>query len=268
MKKIKWFVVFLLAVCMFLPVHADNTEYVKDTAGKLTSAQVQELNAKAAEISQKYNVGVYIRIEADDGGYSSVGKYSEALYSQEQLGYGTGSSRECVLLLITMADRHYDIMAHGDTCNAAFTDYGKELLVDNILPYLKSNDYNGAFTTFVSKCGTYLSEEAAGTPIDVAGADPQAHAKLMSNIRYGVTFIGAPLIGLIVCLIIKARNKTAGIKYEAAAYVPKGGVQLTGMQDIFLYRTETVTHISRDSHGGGGGTSINSGGFSHSSGSF
>ena len=122
----------------------------------------------------------------------------------------------------------------------------------------------------INKPDRYLYQQANGTPIDVPGSEPEDPAVVAArnkNIRMGVTFIGGPVISLIVCLILKAKNKTKGIKVEAGNYIPDNGVNITGMQDIYLYRTETVTHVHHDDHGGGG-TSVNSGGFSHSSGSF
>jgi uncharacterized membrane protein YgcG len=269
MKKYRWILFsLLLCFCFLTPVHGDNTNYVKDNYGLLTASEVTSLNTKAAAVSKKYNVGVYIRIEPSYSGYSSIEKYDESLYETEQLGYGTGSERECVLLILTMDDRSYDIMAHGTTANKAFTDYGKNALAEKVVSGLKQKNYSGAFETFIKGCDSYLDAEAQGTPVDTSNADPQAHAEMMRNIKYGVTFGGAPLIALIVCLIIKSKNKTSRINLDAESYVPKGGMHLTGQQDIFLYRTQTVTHINRDHGGGGGGTSINGGGFSHSSGHF
>ena len=266
MKKLRSILIILIISLFFLvPVQASSSEFVKDDYGLLTSSETAELQDLAKSVSAQYNVGVYVRVEDNFDQYSSIEKYAEAIYSQEQLGAGYNGN--CVMLVITMSTRKYDILAHGDTANAAFTDYGKEELADAIVSYLHQNNYAGGFKKFIEECGTYLKANAEGNPIDVAGADPQAHAAMMRDIRYGVTFGAAPLIALIVCLIIKSKNKTAGIQQEALNYVPKDGVDITGMQDIFLYRTESVTHINRD-HGGGGGTSINSGGFSHSSGSF
>jgi uncharacterized membrane protein YgcG len=269
MRKIKWILLcILLAFFFVLPVHADNTEYVIDNDALLSTSEVAQLNKAAEEVSKKYNVGVYIRIEKSSSGYASIEKYAEALYDTEKLGYGTGTSRECVALVLTMDNRHYDIMAHGDTANAAFTDYGKNALAEDVVDYLRDDEWYEGLSAFITESGSYLAYAAAGTPIDVNNADPAGHARTMLYLRYGLTFGGAPLIALIVCLIIKSKNHTKGIMTQAVNYVPEGGIQLTGQQDIFLYRTETVTHINRDRGGGGGGTSINSGGFSHSSGSF
>jgi uncharacterized membrane protein YgcG len=267
MRKLKnLFLLFIISIFFLVPIHASNTDYVKDDYGLLSASEIEELNAQAKKISQTYNVGVYVRVKADYEG-DSIEKYAETVYKNELLGLGTSDDRECVLLIITMADRSYDIMAHGTEANTAFTDYGKKKLGKGIISYLKEDDYQGGFQYFIEQCGTYLETSKQGAPIDVSTSDAEEDRAMMQNVRYGVTFIGAPLIALIICMIIKAKNKTAGIASEASDYVPKNGVKLTGMQDIFLYRTETVTHIDHD-HDGGGGTTINSGGFSHSSGHF
>lgn len=274
MNKLKSILLVLFVSLFFMiPVHASSAEYVKDEYGLLSSSEKTTLEAAAKKVSEEYQVGVYVRVMNSYSGYSSIEKYAEAVYKDEQLGITNGTSRECVMLILTMDDRSYDILAHGNTANAAFTDYGKQELASDVVSYLKQKDYYSGFKTFISECSDYLKAEASGSPVDVPGYDPAAeaaqHQAMIQNIRYGVTFAGAPLIALIVCLIIKAKNKTAGIKLEASGYVPKDGIHLTGMQDIFLYRTEQVVHINRDHGGhGGGGTSINSGGFSHSSGHF
>ena len=74
-----------------------------------------------------------------------------------------------------------------------------------------------------------------------------------------------PLLALLIVWAIASRNKTKGIAVSADAYAT-GHLNLTRRQDIFTHITRTVTHIPRnDDHGG---TSVNSSGFSHSSGKF
>jgi uncharacterized membrane protein YgcG len=64
MKKLKWILLCILLAFFFdLPVHADNTEYVIDDDALLSTSEVAQLNKAAEEVSKKYNVGVYIRIE-------------------------------------------------------------------------------------------------------------------------------------------------------------------------------------------------------------
>jgi hypothetical protein len=66
--------------------------------------------------------------------------------------------------------------------------------------------------------------------------------------------------------------KSARIATTADRYVVPGSAHLHIRDDRFLNRTQTVQVISHDrgSSGGGhaGGTSVNSGGFSHHSGKF
>ena len=56
--------VLLLAVTLVLPVMAAET-YVDDEAAILTLSEIETLEARAAEISEHYGVGVYICIVDD-----------------------------------------------------------------------------------------------------------------------------------------------------------------------------------------------------------
>lgn len=60
--------VLLLAVTLVLPVMAA-APYVDDEAAILTLSEVETLEARAAEISEHYGVGVYICIVDDFGDY-------------------------------------------------------------------------------------------------------------------------------------------------------------------------------------------------------
>ena len=73
--------VLLLAVTLVLPVMAAET-YVDDEAAILTLSEVETLEARAAEISEHYGVGVYICILDDFGdyGYPDVATASYSIY--------------------------------------------------------------------------------------------------------------------------------------------------------------------------------------------
>ena len=260
----------ILTVFNFLPIKADNTEWIRDDAGLLEQNEIQELNQKAAEISSTYNVGVYIRLENNHDGYSDIEDYAEALYSNESLGLNS----EAVMLVITMDDRRYDILAHGDNANAWFTDYGKQEMADEFLPDLSNGDYYGAFDTFLSTCEDYMETVKEGNhPVDTwipetEEMTPEERADALLHTRLIACGLVSPLIALLICIFIASRNRTSHIKREALDYIGDG-LHLTGWQDIFLYQTRSVQHVPKDNDSGHfGGTSTNSGGFSHSSGSF
>lgn len=175
---------------------------------------------------------------------------------------GVGETKDGVLLLIVMSDRSYDIAAHGDNGNAAFTDYGKEKLADHFLSYLSNGDYNSAFTTFINDSAYYLDEYQNGEPVDVPEGNPY------------IPIVAAAAIGIVASAIITAvkagKHKTKGQKFEATNYIVPEGTSLTNSRDVFLYKTETRTKIAKDSGGSSssGGTTVNDSGFSHSSGHF
>jgi hypothetical protein len=84
------------------------------------------------------------------------------------------------------------------------------------------------------------------------------------------------LIALGICSVYRAQMKTAKRQFFAMPYVDEGSSRLTVNHDQFLSRNVVRTPIPRKddddgpraSGGRPGGTSINSGGFSHKSGKF
>ena len=76
----------------------------------------------------------------------------------------------------------------------------------------------------------------------------------------------ALILSFVVCFILKANMESVEESSEADAYVTAGSVNFTAREDHFTHQTETRTVISKDSDSGG--TSIDSDGFSGSSGKF
>lgn len=274
MKTIKYLLCILcIALLSFTPIQAEG-DYVTDNYGLLTQEEISQLNNYAAEISNEYGVGVYVRVENTYDGYASIEDYSEAIYTNENLGAATDGN--VVAVVLTMNEREYDIVAHGDIANASFTDYGKEEMANDFVPYLSDGEYYSAFDSFLSTSEYYLRSNQYGEPVDTwipdgePAKDSEQVVQEKQQLRIGMSIVTGVLVSLITCFILKARNKTAGVALQAQSYIPSNGVTLTGQQDIFLYQTRRVTHINRDHGGSGhsGGTSVNSGGFSHSSGKF
>ena len=88
---------------------------------------------------------------------------------------------------------------------------------------------------------------------------------------------GLPLgliVAFIVCAIYKRQLKSVRRATEAARYTVSGGAENTAREDRFTHTTEVRTPIKTESndHDSGpsfsGGTTVNSGGFSHSGGKF
>ena len=169
MKRILLFLVAAVLLLAFLPGFTaladdeDTLPYVTDAAELLTDLQAETLQQRAAELTEEYGVAVRILTVSSIGQYG-IEDFAEAAFDQYHLGYGDLNS--CIMLLLSMEYRDYDIFAHGRG-NEAFTDYGKELIAEDIVPKLKNNDWYGAFTLFLEDCGEYLAKAAQGEPVDI-----------------------------------------------------------------------------------------------------
>ncbi len=243
-----------------------DTGYVADAAGLLSDSQIQALESEAAAVSEKYGCGIYIVTVPDYSEYGySVDIAAENIYTG--MSFGLGAEKNGTMLLLSMEDRDYYHLSYGSVAHTAFTDYGIEQLAQSFLDDFRNDDWYGGFEDFIRECGLYLDYASQGTPVDVYQepyVPPTPGEKLI---------IAAPIgciAALIVCLIFRGQMKTAKKQTQARNYIEKNGVDMRVVQDHFTHRTQTVTVIRTDSGGsrGGGGTSINSRGFSGGGGKF
>ena len=278
--------VLLLIVCLSIPAFADaQLSYVTDDAGILYDSDISALEERAAAVSEQYGCGVYIVTVEDFTDYSDayyVDDFGEELFSSYDLGLGDGNCG--ILLILSMAERDYGLVAHGDFANTAFTDYGKYIMQDEFLDNFREDDWYGGFADYIAACGRYLEANANGAPIDVEPSDETEEeyeplsfgdklffAALMA-FRFGLPL--GLIVAFIVCAIYKRQLKSVRRATEAARYTVSGGAEITAREDRFTHTTEVRTPIKTESddHDSGpsfsGGTTVNSGGFSHSGGKF
>jgi len=282
MKKTLLTLIALLTLCFATaaPVHAADVEpisidiepisgvmsefLVLDAAGLLSDLEWQKLNDKAAGITNKYDCEVRIFITPDMDGENDALKYARILF--EANGFGYGPDKSGIMLMLSMADRDYALIAHGYG-NVALTDHGRNVILEKyILPPLKDDNYNEAFMAYLDKIAEFLEMAHAGTPFDVDTDEEYLANQAAGNRAAKIVFnILIPFfVALIVCLVFRAQMKTARKQRAAANYIPEGGFVLTGSSDTFMYKTETRTTIESSSSGG----TTTSDGYSGSSGKF
>ena len=279
MKK-KLFVCLLLALCLMLSVMAAawgeaRIDHVSDYAGVLSDSERASLNERAEELTNEYGFGVFIVVVNDYTQYvnGTIENFAENIFHRYELGWG--SKEEGVVLAMSMNDRSYDIYAHGDFGNYAFTDYGKTQLADSFLDNFRRNDWAGGFRDFLSNCGTMLQQAKDGNPVDTWIPDPAEQGPRMTLGKLLVSLGVGCATGGVTVGSMKRSMKTAVRQSGAANYVSRGGVTLSRKQDDFVNRSVTRQVIPRQTSGsrpGGGhfgGTSISgSHGGSHHSGKF
>lgn len=252
-------IALILMLVLVCPVQAEQVtfdQYVIDVASIFNEEEKAALAEQAEKLAEEYGCAVYcVTIDTLDG--YEAWEYNEAL--QEQLGLGYGSEQSCVILLVSMEEREYDIMAHGYG-NTAFTDYGKESLADYFLPSFSNDEWYEGFMIYLEYCESYLQQAAEGTPVD-AGREGGK-----SPVLGILTGIGVPsVIAAIICSGFKNQMKTANLQTNATAYKAGKGLVLTK-------RSDTYTHTTREQKTKNSSaqerTTVNQSGSSHKGGNF
>ena len=256
----------MLLLGLSVSASAYDSAHVFDYAGLLTESEADALEARCQETEDAYGCGVYI-VTVDD--YSlyydagSIENFTEGFFLDFELG--TGEDQNGILLALSMAERDYDLCAHGETGNRAFTDYGKGVLAERyFLSEFGSDNWYAGFDRYVDGCADFLQMDAQGEPFDQA-TDPE-RLEDIAVLKWLVLTVVPLMTALIVCLVMKGKMKTARKQTHADAYIPRDGVRMLRQDDIYL--TTTQTRVKIETQKSGGGTTVNSGGFSHSSGKF
>ena len=245
---------------------------IHDDCGLLSNTELSELQGRASQISSDYNCGVYIYVvkNMDDFAYDyevyndafGIEAFAQYIFFNELKG--VGSSGDGILLVMSMKERDYDIMAHGSLGNYAFTDYGKDKLADSFLSYFADGEWYKGFSAYLNNVDRFLQAAAEGNPVDIGSGRIKEH-NLPLSIAAGLIF--GMIVALISCLAMKSGMKSVHLARIASNFITDNGVNIAIQKDMFTHNTVVRTPIQTSS-GVGGGTSINSSGSSHHSGKF
>ena len=259
-----------LILCIFTSFSVFADSWVFDKANVLSLSEKSALSDRIQEIVDNHNreMGVYVATVPGYGsqGFYSVEDFSEAFYKNNQLGLG--NSHSGLLIVLCMEEREYDICAYGDYSHTTFTDFGKQKLADAAIPYFRDNNWAGGFTAFANKADKMISMSEQGNPLDVGSVYFDLKVLLQALIISGIAGL---IIGLIVTLILRGKMNNVKAAKSANHYVDQNNVAIASRIDRFTHNVVTRTPINQNNNSGGGargGTSVNGGGFSHSSGKF
>lgn len=259
----------VLLLMMILPAWAaggqedGNTPYINDMVGILTETEVSSLEQRAEAIAEEYQFAVNIVVVQRYQDYNSANVYEAAktIYTDWGLGYGSG--HDGILLLLSMDERDYANIAYGYG-NTAFTDYGKEKMDEQFLDDFRDDDWFDGFTDYLRVSRNYLDMAAKGTPFDT-NTEPSMGRTLA---RLAIRVLVPLLIAVVYVLWLKAQMESVSEARDAEEYIDENSAHLRVKTDVFTHTTRTERKIERDNDRGGGGTSVDSGGFSGSSGKF
>ena len=257
--------VILLLTLFIVPVSAAEEPEccIYDLAGLLTDEEYWVLEDYAQEISEVQQCAVYFLTVDDyrDYGDGVIFDVARQIFLVNELGMG--EDQDGVLLILSMAERDYCLLAHGfgDT---ALTDYGKDYICEEFLDNFADDDWYGGGVDYLACTDELLAQARAGNIYDRG-----------SWITGGVLWLWSLVLGAgiaaIVCLIQRGMmKKKVRLQTGALGYLEGGSVSITRRRDVYTHTTEVRHKIETNNNasGGSGGYSHSSDGFSGKSGKF
>ena len=235
-----------------------NGTYVTDAYGLFSDTQRAALEAKATELAQKYNMGVYLLVVDKMNGMDNPSSaqrtnFATSFYRANDLGLGSG--KDGIMLVLAVESRDYVTIAYGQG-SYSFSDEGIAAMEDKVKSYLGDNDWVGGSNAYYDNIGEQLDYYA------VRGK-PWTEPDPFSLVLKILAMLGIPA-GVAYGAVSSDRNamKTARESAEAQSYLERGSFTLTDSDDQFVNTTLTVTPIPKsDDKGGGGGGGFGGGGW-------
>lgn len=248
--------IFVLAVPVFAA--ADGVPHVVDNAGVLTDQECKALDKQALALSKHWKFD-FVIVTVDSVGSASPKAYADDFFDYND--YGWGEDFDGILLLVSMEKSDWCVSTHGYGITA-FTDYGREYMMERVIPKMSQGDFTGAFGTFLNVSEDLLRQAKNGKPMDVPDR-----------------FEGSPIVSLVVCMVLgfvlaiipvermKKQVKNVASQKNAMNYVTGAGLELTHQSDRFLYSHVTKRarpkQSSSSSSRGGSSTHRSSSGRTH-----
>lgn len=252
-RFLSFITVLLLAVCLTAVAYAAQTQlsYVTDNAGLFTDAQRADLEQRAAAISEEYEFGVYIVTLEDYKAYSNasvIEKFATRFYDQNALGWG--SAHDGVMLMLSMAERDYNLDFNGERANTIFTEAGRDWMENRFLLHFRGDDFHSGFREYLKTCEEYLEAARNGEPVGQGYASSADEQKSSPGLALIPGAIAALLVGIFTC----APMRSAGMKRDANQYMVQGSLNLRRRSDMFLHRSVTRRPRQTQSSGSSGGS--------------
>jgi len=281
MKKILSVLIALALVALIaVPCFAQNDKLVVDNADLLSDYEEQELQTKLKEISDRHNIdAVVLTVYGLEG--KTATEYADDYFDYND--YGRGEGHDGCLFIVDMDSRFYTMSTTG-CCITAITDYGLEVIYDEMLDDFKNGDYYSAFVRYSELVDEFLTQSESGSPydenntydkyysgyFDYSDWDDSSESSEPNPVTgFIISLIVAVIISLIIVGMVKSGYKPVRFNSNAAYYLNDGSLKLTKSYESFLYKNVTSVKIESESssgHSGGSSTHTSSSGMSHGGG--
>ena len=250
----------IILLCSAIPCFAENNKdwqsgnipserllpRAVDYTDTLSSDELDTLNSKLDDISDKWGVDVVCVLDTDYESYT----YSATSYADDYYDYN-GFRYDGIALAVFTVSREWAISTKGSAIST-FTDKGQSDIISDIKSDMSDGDYYEAFSEFADKCDEYLQYEK-----DNGKAKTDSSGKNLI-IAIAISVVIGVIVGFIGSGMMKSKLKSVKFQSGAANYVVPNTFNLSNAQDVYLYSTVTKTRRESDSSSGSGGSSTHS----------
>lgn len=243
-------VLLVLSLVFLLTVSASAAQMPRlvDSADLLSADQEADLLARLDQVSGELQVDVVIVTMDSCGGYDPDDVVA-AYY--DDYGFGYGTNRDGVVLLLSMAERDWRILSNGFAADA-ITLNDIDRIGDSIVGDLSGGDYYEAFMTYATMCKQEIEDER----------------QFDFDLSLGISIFIGLVVALIAVEVMRGGHRSVRSQTGAREYAVPGGLKVTHSNDLFLYRNVNRVHRPKETSsgssfrgGGGGGRNIGGGKF-------
>lgn len=247
MKKMKkrWIGLLVLFAVLtgICPLMANaGRQSVYDMASLFNAEESARLEGELLALQTQSGYDVVIATTNDANG-KSARDYADDFYDEN--GFGTGSEKSGVLLLLDMDNREIWISTSGAMIDI-LNDSRIEAILDDVYDGMVNAEYMKAAEAFLQNTEYYIGQgiEQGQYRETVKEAKPVSKAEQAAKgFFYGL--IGGAVISGIICLVIARKYKGRRGKGEYT-YQQNGNLHLVKQNDLFLHQTVTHRHIPKN----------------------
>ncbi len=283
MKKVLSILISLALLALIcIPCFAQNDDLVVDNADILSGTEEQLLESKLKEISDRQELDVVVlTVYGLDG--NDINAYADDFFDYN--GYGRGEGHDGCLFIVDMDTRYYTMSTTGYGITA-ITDYGLEVIYEEVLDAFKDGDFYGGFEKYGELVDEFVTQAKTGAPYDENNTYGQYYsgyfdysdwddgdntepAKRNPVMGILISLVVAVIVSLVVVGMVKSSYKPVKFNSNAAYYLDNGSLHIKNSYENFLYKNVTRVKIETQSssgHSGGSSTHTSSSGMSHGGG--
>ena len=253
-KKLALFMMFLIAISFLIPMKVLGApNRLVDEGEVLSPTEQAEIVSRLDEVSRREQFGVAIVTVLDYQTARDVTLISNAdpeIFAYDffiHYGLGVGPEHDGVIFLLSLDMSDIAIVASGYGI-VAFTDAGRDRILDQMVPDLRAGDFVGAFHLFIDRVEEYLIQAQAGQAVDV-GNLPRVMTLWNFLIPLGIGVVGSAIIMFFWASGLKSvRSQNLAINY-----VRDGSLKIPIRTERFLFRNVVRRPRPKQNNSGGGG---------------